>query len=371
MPFLKYTRYFNSILILIVILLLSSKSIAAFRYLQEGMQAPILKGVDLLTGEKISTEDWKDDGTTIIVFWATWSKRSLEELSDMAKLSVRFQDKQVHFIAVNVDGQTVTKQMAEKITGEINNLNISFATIIDYELEFFNKFGVIAVPSTAIIDSSGLLRYAPAGYSYTIQDKIIDSIEVLLGLKKLDAKKILVAGYTPTLKASRYYGLALRLLNKRMYESALEKLVFSIEADSIFAAPYNVRGIIYTKLDSLASAKISFEKAIELDSLSVAALAGYGKVLYRMGDYTRAIENLQTALALDEGYAPALLDMGLSISKTDSSLKALVYLEEAKELNPKDPEVHYYLGQVYKTLNQLGNCAVSFKISLELYLFNY
>ena len=164
--YFKNIRYFNSILILIMILMLSSKSIAAFRYLQEGMTAPILKGVDLVTGKKISTEDWKDDGTTIIIFWATWSKRSLDELSDLAKMSVKFQDKPVHFIAVNVEGQIITKQMAKKITDKINGLNISFAIIIDYELEFFNKFGVIAVPSTAIIDSSGLLRYAPAGYSY-------------------------------------------------------------------------------------------------------------------------------------------------------------------------------------------------------------
>ena len=370
MMFFSKTRYFNIVLTLLVILMVSSKSIAAFRYLQEGMPSPILSGVDLVSGKKISTADWKNDGTTVIVFWATWSKRSLDELSDLAEMSIRFQDKPVHFIAVNVDGQTITKQLKEKINDQINSLNISFAAIIDYELEFFNKFGVIAVPSTAIIDSSGLLRYAPAGYSYTIQDKIVDSIEVLLGIKKIGAEEIVKAGYTPTSKSSRYYGLALRMLNKRMFESALEKLILAIEADSFFAAPYNIRGIIYSRLDSLEMARTAFEKALELDSSSVAARAGYGKVLYELGEYGLAIENLQVALSQDEGYAPALLNMGLAISETDSSLKALEYLEEARELNPMDPVVYFYLGQVYKALDQMSNSAISYKKSLELYLFN-
>ena len=134
-------RYIYSFVILLVLLFFSTKSIAAFRYLQEGMPAPILNGVDLVTGQKISTEDWKDDGTTIIVFWATWSKRSIDELSDMAELAVKYQDKPVHFIAVNVEGKTITKQLKEKIAREMAGLNISFASIIDAEMEFFNKFG--------------------------------------------------------------------------------------------------------------------------------------------------------------------------------------------------------------------------------------
>lgn len=215
---IKYLRFFFG---LIAILLLSSQNGAAFRYLQEGMPAPILKGVDLVSGKKISTDDWKNSGTTIIVFWATWSERSLSELSDLAEISVRYQDKPIRFIAVNVDVQTMTKQLKEKIRAQIDDLNISFATIIDYELEYFDKYGVIAVPSTAIVDSSGILRYAPAGYSYTVQDKLIDSIEALPGIKKADAPIIIAnAGYTPPLKESRFYGLALRMNNKQfLYRS--------------------------------------------------------------------------------------------------------------------------------------------------------
>lgn len=368
-PATKKFQYSYSLIIFLAILLFSSKTIAAFRYLQEGMLAPILNGVDLVTGEKVSIEDWKDDGPTVIIFWATWSKRSINELSDMAELALKYQDKSVHFIAVNVEGKTITNQLKEHITGEIKKLDLSFPSIIDSDFEFFNKFGVIAVPSTAIIDSSGLLRYAPAGYSYTIQDKIIDSIEVLLGIRKTDKLETVRKGYTPSLKASRYYGLALRMLNKRGYESSLDNLVLSIEADSLFAAPYNIRGIIYTKLDSLDLARQAFEKAIGLDSLFVAARAGLGKVLFKKGETSLAIENLQHVLNQDESYTPALLDLALSISKTDSSLKALEYLEEARELNPIDPEVHYYLGQVYKSLNQMGNSALSYRTSLELYLF--
>lgn len=208
-------KYLKFLLYMITILMLSSQTGEAFRYLEEGMEAPVLSGVDLISGKKIDTNDWKNNGATIIVFWAIWSERSLTELSDLAEMSVRFEDKPVHFIAVNVDGQSMTKQLKEKISDQINNLNISFASIIDYEMEYFDKFGVIAVPSTAIVNSSGIIRYAPAGYSYTIQDKLIDSIETLPGIKKTDTKKILKARYSASLEDSPYYGLALPVIDRQ------------------------------------------------------------------------------------------------------------------------------------------------------------
>jgi tetratricopeptide (TPR) repeat protein len=362
----KYRYFFNIAFFLILLIWISSKSIAAFRYLQEGMQAPIIEGIDSNTGDKISSDNWKNDGITIIVFWATWSKRSVDELVDLAELSVRYQDKPLHIIAVNVEGPVISNQMKEKITEKINSLNLPFAAIFDDGLISFNEFGVIAIPSTAIIDSSGLLRYAPAGYSYSIQDKIIDSIEVLLGIKKHDVDEIIKAGYTPTLKASRYYGLAIRMLNNRMYESALEKLILSIEADSLFAAPYTLRGQINLMINSPKEAVEAFKKAIELDSNSVTAWAGYGRANLEVGDSVAAVESLTKALSLEDTYAPALLDFAITLSNEGKRSEALDSLEKARELNPKDHMVHYYLGRVYQSDNQIGKAALSYQESLEL-----
>jgi Tfp pilus assembly protein PilF/thiol-disulfide isomerase/thioredoxin len=339
---------------------------AAFRYLQEGMTAPVIEGIDLRTGEIVSSKLADDDGVVIVTFWASWSQRSLDLLADLKTIVEEHPDHAFRVLAVNVDRGSLSPQARQLIESTVAAMALPFPVIIDDELSRFYEFGVIAVPSTAIIDSTGTLRYAPSGYSYTIRDRIVDSIEVLLGLKEPDTAAALVQGYVPTNKSSRYYNLALQLTNKRSYERALANLEQAEAADSQFSAVHNLRGQIYLELDSAKAALPEFALAIGLDSNSVAAWAGWGRGLLQTGAHDDAYTKLEAALAREPSYTPALLDLALCLAERQEPAQALDSLRVARELNPQDPAVHMYLGNIYRRTGHNDSAVTAFQEALGL-----
>jgi len=364
----KYTVIYLIAILFIVFNMMpfAPRVTAAFRYLQEGMTAPEVKGLDISTGEEISSGDLNNDNIVIITFWATWSNRSIELLNDLKGFVNEHSDMPVKVIAVNVENQKISPEERQVIIDKVAELNLPFPVIIDNELSLFYEYGVIAVPSTAILDTTGILRFAPSGYSLITRDLIKDSVEVLLGLKKPSALTVVRKGYRPANKASRYYRLALQLTNQKMYERALSNLVTAQEADTMFSATHNLRGQIYLEIDSLAAALREFEIAVRLDSTSVAARAGMGKALYLSGQLDAAFKSLSDLHAYDATYTPALLDLALVMIEQQKFSEAADSLRKALELYPRDPLAHYYLGKAYLQSGQNDKAVDSYKTALQL-----
>lgn len=345
--------------------LLGPTATAAFRYLQEGMMAPQVSGEDLRSGDQVTAEPQPGE-LILITFWATWSQRSLDLLADLKTIVEQYPDHPLRIIAVNVEDEKITSSVRERIEQVLAELELPYPVIIDEGLSIFYEFGVIAVPSTAILDSTGILRFAPSGYSYTVRDRIVDSIEILLGIREPSEETFLITGYQPTNKASRYYRLAVQMTGRGMYERALANLVPAIAADSNFSAPHNLRGQLLLELDSMTAAAEEFALAVKLDSNSVAAWAGWGRALLREEQFDVAFKKLARALALESYYTPALLDLSFCLAEQGQKQEALDSLIAARELNPRDPAVHYYLGQVYQDSGQKAEAVRSYLAGLEI-----
>lgn len=352
--------------LLVLSVIIAPSATAAFKYLSEGMRAPEVSGVDIESGEKVSTKQWLGDNLVIVVFWSTWSPRSIEELESLKEIHSSYQDKAIKIIAVNVEGQTISPVARDKIKATLADLDLPFPVIMDDKLSIFYEFGVIAVPSTAVLDSSGILKYGPAGFSLTTKDRIVDSIDVFLGLKKPDKVAQFRKGYEPKIKSSRFYNMALNLGLKRSWERALTILDSAEAADTMFAGPHTLRGDIMLRLERYDEASASFARATELDSMVVAAWAGWGQSLLKIGTVEEAIGKLEHALELDSEYTPAFLDLGLCLAQQGLYDDAIDSLIKAKELNLADPTVHYYLGQVYRKAGKDDKAIESYIKALEL-----
>ncbi len=365
--FSTFKKVFVTLLLVLPGILLVPSATAAFKYLNEGMKAPTVTGLDIKTGEKISTSAYTaDNNLLIVVFWSSWSKRSLEELDALKEIYNDLGEKPVKIVAINVDSEELVGKQRQLVLDLIAAKDLPFPVIIDDGLDIFYEFGVIAVPSTAILDSSGILRYGPAGYSLTTKDLIIDSIEVLLGLKSASVTTVVKKGYSPKKRSLRYYGLAVNLNRKRSYERALSNLELSIEADTNFAVPYSLRGEIYLSLDKVPLAIEAFKKATELDTTFVAAWAGYGQALLRDNQVEESLVKLGKALELDYAFTPAFLDLGLCLAEQNKYQEALDSLNKALELNLKDPLIHFYIGKTYLKSADTSSAANSFKTALEI-----
>ena len=361
-------KYISVFLIFLIAVLFVPSATAAFRYLQEGMKLPTIDSKDILTGEPVSSERLiKDNNMLIVVFWSTWSKRSIDELKALKEISLMYPNDRFKIIAVNVESQKMSPKQSQKVMQFSQEMDLPFPVIIDNKLEIFYQFGVIAVPSTAITDTTGVIRYGPAGFSLTTHDLIIDSIDVLLGKKEAsDTTLTLKKGYLPNLKSSRYYNLALNLNNKRMYERALANAKIAIEADSLFPVPYSLIGEIYAVLGDNDKALSSYQKAVSLDSTFVAAWSGLGEVYLKNNFVDSAEVALNHATTLDEFFAPAIMNLALCYSKQGNIDKALENLKIVLELNQRNPEPYYYLGLIYLNGIDTSDAVNSFSDALNI-----
>lgn len=347
--------------------LFSPEASAAFKYLQEGMPVPELKGEDLRNGEAVTSEilETGEGAVLVITFWATWSQRSLEILEDLKTMTSEYEGRPFRVIAVNVESQEVTKAGRDEIERVVKELDLPFPVILDGGLETFYTFGVVAVPSTAVVDAGGILRYGPAGYSYTIRDHLVDSTRVLLGLQERTEAVDLDRGYVPQKKASRYYNLALQLYGQSMYERALVHLEKSAAADSAFSAPSNLRGQIMLELNRPEDAAAEFERAVGLDQHSVAAWAGWGRALLRSGQDDEARDKLRAALDLDESYTEAMLDLAACLFPAQEDEAALDLIATARELNPRDPAAPLILGRYQESSGRPDEALATYRAALE------
>ncbi len=349
----------------VVLVLTIPKASAAFRYLHEGMTVPDIEGKDARTGERVSLKEQLHGGMTVIVFWASWSQRSLDELKDLRALADEYKDLPLSFLAVNVERQHLDSETKGRLKHLLDSLQLPFPVIIDDGLKTFYAFGVIAVPSTAVVDSSGALRYGPAGYSYTTRDRIVDSIEVLTGVRERPALVQLKTGRQPKPRASRYYRLALQMTRERMFERALAHVGSSIKADSGFAAPYCLRGEILLKLDSAKAALSSFRQALARDSTMVAAYAGLGRALLATGDTIQARDVLSKTVARDSTYTPAVLDYARLLAALHVADTATMILRQALATNPNDPELLLTLGKILREQGNLSAAIEAYRRALR------
>lgn len=354
------------LILILAILLIAADASAAFKYISVGMEAHEFSGKDLISGDKISIRDLHKDNLVIVVFWATWSPRSLEQLAEMNALKAEYADQPIQIVAVNVDAPKVSSAVMNKITETISELDLQIPVILDEGLKIFYSYGVIAVPSTAIIDTSGTLRYDPGGYGLMVREIIVDSVKVFLGLASESILDSLPKGYQPKRKSSRYYNLALNLKQTGMYDRALANLELASQADPLFATPYALRGEILLLRGEFDAADSAFRKAATLDSAGVSIWAGWGRTLLMAGDKEAAGEKLSYALRINDTYTPALIDYGLYLAGKGDLEAAIDSLSQAVALNHGDPMIHHYLGRVYRQAGRIEDATSAYMIALSI-----
>lgn len=349
------------------LVLFNGSASAAFKHVDEGMKFPELTGNDVITGDKVSSSDLVADGAeaVVVVFWATWSARSIELLSDMKKLAAEHEGRPFQVLAVNVEGQRISAVARKEIDKTLAELDLPFPTLLDPDLDFFKSFGVIAVPSTAVLDNKHVLRAGPSGYSFVVRDAIADSVEVLLGLKTATSTEALVRGYQPKSRALSYFNMAVQLTNKGHFERALKNVDRATAADTLFSTPHSLRGQILLELARIEEAELAFAKAVELDSTSVVAWSGWGSALLQLDHLIEAEATLENALNLDPTYTPTLLSLARCRLRQGDNLAAEAHLMAALELNSRDPKVLYNLGSFYHISERNAEALTAYRTALE------
>ena len=82
---------------------------AAFKYIKKGMEVPDIT-LKTLKGYEVNLAGLKGSPASIIVFWATWSARSVPALEEVQKIAEEYGEKGLNVLTVNVNSPKMKHQ---------------------------------------------------------------------------------------------------------------------------------------------------------------------------------------------------------------------------------------------------------------------
>jgi type IV pilus assembly protein PilF len=137
---------------------------------------------------------------------------------------------------------------------------------------------------------------------------------------------------------------------------ALDEVKQALTIDPDFPDAYNLRGLIYLRLNDVRLAEESFRRALAISPNSADVLHNYGWLLCQQGKYTESVQAFTQALANPTygGRAKTWLAKGVCQIKAGRPLDAEQSLIKSYELDAGNPVTGYNLATV---LYQRGDAA--------------
>lgn len=371
MPVNPPHRFFTRTLLLTLLctalgVLLFAPAGATLQELQVGMETPEFTLPDL-SGQARPFAALKGEKLTAVIFWSTWDRKSEKALARLQKLYDTYRDRGLAVIAVNADGQTITDAAQAEIRSKVDRLKITFPVLIDRGLAVFHDIGVIALPTTVILDKERVIRYELSGYPLVGAEEMADFVAAAMEGKKEGAAA--KRGYQPNKNALRLYNMGKNTLRSgRMAETAEAWFKKAIAADPQFVVPHLSLGKFYLRRGDVPAARAQFQEALAKEPGNVIALCESAVLLFDDGKIVEGRTLLERALKGDESYTPCYYYAGFAYGKEGKLAEALRMFDEAAKLNPLDYNIERYRGRVYEEQNKPREAAAAYHKALETIL---
>jgi len=339
---------------------------ATLQQLQVGMEAPDFS-LPLVSGEKKSFAALRGDKLTVLLVWSTWDKKSEKALARMQKLYRKYRDKGLAVVAINADGQKISDADQAKIRSIVERLQLTYPVLVDNGLDYFHDIGIIALPSTVIVDRDRIIKYELSGYPLVGAEEMADFVTASLeGTKPALAEK---KGYQPTKTALRFYNMGKNTLRSgRMAESAEMWFKKAIEADPKFVLPHISLGKFYVQRGDKAQAEAQFKEALAKEPTHVIALCESALLLFEDNRLAEGQTLLESAFKADEAYTPCYYYAGFAYGRQDKLEQALKMFDEAEKINPLDYNLYVYKGRVFEGQKKPQEAAAAYRKALETIL---
>ncbi|MCY7371620.1 MAG: type IV pilus biogenesis/stability protein PilW [Polaromonas sp.] len=137
---------------------------------------------------------------------------------------------------------------------------------------------------------------------------------------------------------------------------ALDEIKQSLVADPGFVDAYNMRGLVYMRLNNSILAEESFQKALSLSARDPDVAHNYGYLLCSQGRYDSAFQMFTRAFA-DPGYkgkAKTLMIQGLCQARAGKPKEAEASLTQSFEIDAGNPATTYNLANLLYARNELA-----------------
>jgi|CZKX01.1.fsa_nt_gi tetratricopeptide (TPR) repeat protein len=132
---------------------------------------------------------------------------------------------------------------------------------------------------------------------------------------------------------------------------------------------YRLGRIILSKPPTATSseeARHEFQAELEIDPSNAGAEYVLGELARQARNFSEAIEHFGRATKLDRTFADAFIGLGRSLVADGKANEALVPLETAVKLQPRNAAAHYHLGVVYQRTGRKEDAAKEFALRKEI-----
>lgn len=154
------------------------------------------------------------------------------------------------------------------------------------------------------------------------------------------------------MSARGLYLLAQVCIFFRQHQRALEVLEALLRENPRHPRAWRIAGFLYGEKDRYADAIAAFERALALSDGDAATLFNLGFALQKVGRHEEAIGRLSRAVETDPGLDRAWYGLGLSLIHCGRFREAIVRLTEAARLQPLNPYARYQLGAAWFKLGE-------------------
>jgi Tfp pilus assembly protein PilF/peroxiredoxin len=368
----KTTTYFpfkqKTWLIVFVItftLLQSGISTPALQTLGVGTQAPDFTLEDF-SGNRRGFATLKGEKMTLVLFWASWSGQSENALRQMEKLYRKYKGQGLSVVGINVERQSIDAQALKDMHSIADRLQISFPNLVDHGLVTFHDYGIIAVPTTVILDKDRKIIFEMSGFPLAGTRDMLHFVAAALEGKAAPAEVTGKSGYQPDTKAVRAWNMGIKALGSKRTASTAEMwFKKAISADPDFILPHLSLGSYYQEQGDPARAREQFEQALSRQPDNASALGKMGLLLMEEGSIAAAKNMLERAIKADEAHVPSYYYLGYLAGREGDMKKAADLFSLAEKINPMDYRINVYRGKMFEEQNSLDQAVASYKKALQ------
>jgi len=294
---------------------------------------PIMR--DLRGGGDRSLKELSGRAGLVVLFWAGWSQRSIDELQ---RLDAAAQEMAAHgmaMAAVNVNGQTLDEAETTELRDRLDRLGVRIPVLVDRGLKLFHDYGVVTVPSTAVVDGNGRLAYFLFGYSNEQREELFDAIERLAGIKRPQPPQPL----TVAPAALRRLQLGRLQLAQGHEAPARSSFETAIKADDTFADPIVELAALALDSSDANAARALLDRAAALQAGHVGVQRERARLLAIDAHLDEAQAALDT-LTATKADAIAAAYLGFLLHAAGDRARAAAAFNTAKELSGLDPRAY-------------------------------
>ena len=175
-----HTSKFSKKILLILYFLILSNNTSAADYIEK-LRNPIQFPTFTILNSKekpiiLKLNKDLDKNGYVVNFWATWCVPCKKELPDLSSLDQKLENYKIDVLTISIDKKNIKDQVKFLLINGASNLTHFF----DKEMNIFKEMKLRGVPTTILVDKTGLVISKHEGILNWSKDKVVKEIVNLL-----------------------------------------------------------------------------------------------------------------------------------------------------------------------------------------------